>query len=117
MLNPRLILYPVAINLRASETKLGTVVKQLGLTLNSGDIFVFFNSKRDRCKVAWHDGRSFNTIEKLLQTGTFAPNEKIQIKFSVIEHFLDGGIQGQKELLHALHGNVVFIADARDRRK
>jgi hypothetical protein len=115
MIDPRLVLHPFPVNLRVSAENLVALVKNAGHRLDFGDTFVFFNRKRDRCRIVWRDGRCFSSLEKALQSGTFAPSEKIQIKQSVIDNFVDGGIGGQTELLHALLGNVLYLADARER--
>lgn len=115
MTNARVIFHPTPVNMRLSPEKLATFIKESGNSINSGDIYLFFNRERDRCKIVWHDGEGFNTLEKVLQEGRFAANDKIKIKSSAIHNLLYGGIEGQKELLHSLLGNVLYLEDARKR--
>ena len=115
MARARVIFHPFPVNLRLSSEKLMAAGKEAGSQLNSGDIFIFFNKKRDRCRIVWNDGRCLNDLEKVLQKGSFAPTDKIQIDEDLIDDFVWGGIEGQARLLHALRGNVSYIEDVRDR--
>lgn len=115
MAKPQVIFYSAPINTRLSPEKLAVLVRESGNKLAFGDIYIFFNRQRDRCKVVWHDGDAYCSVEKLLERGTFAPNDKIKISATAIENFLYGGMAGHVELLHALMGNVAYINDARKR--
>ncbi len=113
MNGPAAHFYREPINIRLSPEKLADFVRWPGSNLNSGDIFIFFNRKRDHCKVIWHDGEGFCSVEKRLEKGTFAPNTKIELPQSTIENCVYEGISGQRELLHALMGNVIYLDDSR----
>lgn len=113
MTRPKAMLYSEQIDFRLSPKKLAESLRWSGLKLTSGDLFIFFNRKRDRCKVIWHDGNDFCTVEKRLDRGRFAPNDKIKLTQDVIEKCIYEGIPGQIKLLHALMGNVVYLDDAR----
>jgi len=112
MNRPQALFYKDPINIRLGPEKLADLIRWSGNKLNSGDVFIFFNRKRDHCKVIWHDGEAFCGLEKRLEKGCFAPNDEIQLTQSTIENCVYGGIFGQKELLHALMGNVIYL-DAR----
>lgn len=105
--------YKDPINIRLSPEKLAELVRWSGTKLNSGDVFIFFNRKRTHCKIIWHDGESFCSLEKRLERGTFAPNNEVKLTQGAVENCVYGGIDGQKELLHALMGNVIYLDDAR----
>lgn len=115
MAEPQVIFSSAPVNMRLSPEKLATSVRFTGSKLDSGDVFIFFNRQRDRCKIIWHDGEAYCAVEKLLERGTFAPNDKIKISPAAIENLLYGGVTGHAELLHALMGNVAYISDARER--
>jgi hypothetical protein len=106
-------LHKEPVNIRLTPEKLADHVRWSGMKLNSGDVFIFFNRSREHCKVIWHDGEAFCTLEKRLDRGSFAPNDKIQLSQAAIENCVYSGLAGQIELLHALMGNVVYLDDAR----
>ncbi|MDZ4834940.1 MAG: IS66 family insertion sequence element accessory protein TnpB [Candidatus Melainabacteria bacterium] len=110
---PQAIFYREPINIQLSPEKLADFVRWSGNKLDSGDVFIFFNRKRDRCKIIWHDGKAFCSLEKRLERGLFAANDKIDLTQSAIENCVYGGIAGQRELLHALMGNVIYLDDSR----
>lgn len=110
---PKAIFYKDPINVRLTPEKLADFVRWSGTNLDSGDLFLFFNRKRDRCKIVWHDREAFCVLEKQLSKGTFAPNDKIELPQSVIDDCLYGGFAGQRQLLHVLMGNVKYLDDAR----
>jgi hypothetical protein len=118
MAKAQVILYSAPVNMRLGAEKLAVLASgESGKELTSGDIFVFFNGHRDRCKIIWYDGDDYYTVEKVLDQGTFAPNDKIKISDTAIENFLYDGVVGQTQLLHALRGNVAYIDDARKRQR
>ncbi|MBZ0187426.1 MAG: IS66 family insertion sequence element accessory protein TnpB [Candidatus Obscuribacterales bacterium] len=114
MKQPQAFLHEEPINFRLSAEKLADLIRWSGIKLNSGDLFIFFNRKRDRCKIIWHDGEAFCTVEKRLDKGTFAGTDKINLTQKIIDNFFYDGIAGQRELLHALMGNVIYLDDARE---
>lgn len=115
MNEPAAHFYREPINIRLSAEKLADFVRWSGSNLNSGDVFIFFNRKRNHCKVIWHDGEAFCTVEKRLERGTFAPNDRIELPQSAIDNYncVYEGIVGQRELLHALLENVIYLDDRR----
>ena len=54
-----------------------------------------FNRQRDRCKIVRFDVDDYTSVEKMLDTGTFASDDKIEITAAAIKNFLRGGIIGQ----------------------
>ncbi len=113
MERPQAVFYKESINIRLSPEKLADFVRWSGRELSSGDVFIFFNRKRNRCKVIWHDGEGFCSLEKKLERGSFAPNEEITLTQSVVENCVYGGIAGQREFLHTLMGNVIYLDASR----
>ena len=117
MKEPRIVCYNMPISMRLSEHSLASVVSAHGHELDGGDVFVFFNSKRNQCKIVWHDGTSFNSIDKRLEDGTFAPKAEIQITDSALQNLLSSGFLGSDELMAALHratrGKIIHISAAR----
>jgi len=111
--SPQAIFYREPVNLRLSAEKLADFVRWSGNRLDSGDVFIFFNRRRDRCKIIWHDGEAYCNLEKWLTQGTFAPNDKIKIHQAAVEKCVNG-IAGHTELLHALMGNVIYLDDRRE---
>lgn len=110
---PQAIFYREPINVRLSAQKLAEYVRWSGNRLDSGDVFIFFNRKRDHCKIVWHDGEAYCNLEKRLEKGTFVPSEEIRISQTAVENCVYGGFGGHTELLHALMGNVSYLDDAR----
>lgn len=51
----------------------GIVEKELGQHLESGDLFLFFNRRRDRLKVLFFTGDGTVILYKHLERGTFEP--------------------------------------------
>lgn len=117
MNKPTAHFYRDPINMRLSPQKLADFVRWSGTKLESGDLFIFFNTKRTQCRVVWHDSEILHSLEKRLERGTFAPSNKIKLTQDTIENCLYGGLLGQKELLHALMGNVIYLDDARSKSK
>jgi hypothetical protein len=117
MSDPRVICYRTPINMRLSENSLAELVHQSGHKLNGGDVFIFFNSKRDRCKVVWHDGRSYNCIEKMLHAGTFADSPEVTDR--ALKNLLSGGLFGSREVMNAISkgGKIIHISAAPSARK
>jgi transposase len=117
MHTPRIVCYNLPINMRLSAESLATVVAEHGHQLISGDVFLFFNSKRDQCKVVWHDSKGYCSIDKRLSTGTFAPKEDIEISDSALRSLLSGGFFGSDKLMAALRdaarGQIIHISAAR----
>lgn len=117
MREPRIVCYNVPINMRLSAESLGKLVSEHGHQLNSGDVFIFFNGKRDRCKVVWHDTNGYCSIEKRLESGSFASKENIKISDDALQSLLSGGFLGSGKLMSALHaaarGKIIHICAAR----
>ena len=106
-------IYREPVNIRLGAEKLADYVRWSASKINSGDVFIFFNRKRNHCKVVWRDDLAFSCLEKRLERGNFAPNEEISLSLSAIENCVYGGIAGKKEFLHALMGNVLYMDDHR----
>lgn len=51
----------------------GVVEKELGRQIESGDLFLFFNRRRDRLKVLFFTGDGAVILYKRLERGTFEP--------------------------------------------
>jgi transposase len=51
----------------------GVVEKELGRQLEGGDLFLFFNRRRDRLKVLFFTGDGAVILYKRLERGTFEP--------------------------------------------
>jgi transposase len=49
----------------------GIVESQLGQTVESGDLFLFFNRRRDRVKILYFAGDSLVIVYRKLEQGTF----------------------------------------------
>ncbi len=49
----------------------GIVEKELGHQVEGGDLFLFFNRRRDRLKVLWFTGDGLLILYKKLEVGTF----------------------------------------------
>jgi transposase len=49
----------------------GIIESQLGQTVESGDLFLFFNRRRDRVKVMYFAGDGIVILYKKLEQGTF----------------------------------------------
>ena len=109
----KVVFYREPINIRLSAERLADFVKWSDTTLDSGDIFIFFNRKRDHCKIIWHDGEGYCTVEKRLMEGTFASSDKIAITQATVDRCLSGEFTGQTEILHALMGNIVYLRPGR----
>ena len=63
-----------ATDMRKSFTGLiGIVEKELGQQIESGDLFLFFNRRRDRLKVLFFTGDGALILYKHLERGTFEP--------------------------------------------
>lgn len=52
---------------------IGIVEKELGQQIENGDLFLFFNRKRDRLKVLFFTGDGTIILYKHLERGTFEP--------------------------------------------
>lgn len=113
MSKPVAYFYRDPINIRLSPEKLADFVRWSQNKLDSGDLFIFFNTKRNHCKIIWDDSGSINVLEKRLERGTFAPNSEIKLTQDTIEDCLYGGINGQQKLLQSLIGNVIYLDKAR----
>ncbi len=98
MKGPRLVCYNMPVSMRLSHESIAKLVREHGHELDCGDVFLFFNRKRDECKVVWHDGSGFCEIHKRLESGTFAG--KPQISDSALQNLLSGGFFGSGELMH-----------------
>jgi hypothetical protein len=115
---PRIVCYDIPINMRLFAESLTKLVAEHGHQLNSGDVFLFFNRKRDQCKVVWHDGEGYCSIDKRLATGTFAPKpDIIEVSDSALQSLLSDGFFGSNELMAALRaaarGQIIHIREAR----
>lgn len=51
----------------------GVVEKELGQQIENGDLFLFFNRRRDRLKVLFFTGDGTVILYKRLERGTFEP--------------------------------------------
>lgn len=61
-------------DMRKSFTGLiGIVEKELGQQIENGDLFLFFNRRRDRLKVLFFTGDGTVILYKHLERGTFEP--------------------------------------------
>ena len=49
----------------------GIIEAQLGQTVESGDLFLFFNRRRDRVKILYFAGDSLVIVYRKLEAGTF----------------------------------------------
>ena len=49
----------------------GIVEKELGAQIEDGDLFLFFNRRRNRLKVLWFTGDGMVILYKQLERGTF----------------------------------------------
>lgn len=49
----------------------GIIEAQLGQTVESGDLFLFFNRRRDRVKILYFAGDSLVIVYRKLERGTF----------------------------------------------
>ena len=49
----------------------GIIESQLGQTVESGDLFLFFNRRRDRVKILYFAGDSLVIVYRKLEAGTF----------------------------------------------
>lgn len=52
---------------------IGVVEKELGQQIENGDLFLFFNRRRDRLKVLFFTGDGAVILYKRLERGTFEP--------------------------------------------
>lgn len=106
------------VNLRMSHAGLAKLLSSHGYSLDSGDVFIFFNSKRDQCKVVWHDGRSYNEIHQRLRSGKFAG--ELEITDSALQNLLTDGFFGSRELVAALsnavRGKIICLGEAGSKR-
>ena len=58
---------------RRSYADFGIVEKELGQQIENGDLFLFFNRRRDRLKVLFFTGDGTVILYKHLERGTFEP--------------------------------------------
>ena len=70
----RILAYGEPVDMRKSFNGLiGVVEKELGQQIESGDLFLFFNRRRDRLKVLFFTGDGTVILYKHLEQGTFEP--------------------------------------------
>ncbi len=107
MREPRVVCYKPPINLRLAYEALDTLVWCHGHELDSGDVFMFFNQSRDRCRIVWHDGTAFQSLEKDLQVVARKSDAEAQINRTVLVELLTGRLSGPRELLNTLRAAVL----------
>lgn len=65
-------IYPKAINMSWGERKLSQLCQdEMGIDPNMGDVFLFFNNKKDRLKLFFMDEDGSQEFMKLLPQGGF----------------------------------------------
>jgi hypothetical protein len=66
--------------------------------------------------MVWHDGRSFNMVDKQLTVGRFKASPEINISTEMLEDLLDGAgpFEILKVLRRAVEGsNIAHISDSK----
>jgi hypothetical protein len=110
------------VNLRLGFERLEAFVEECGKQLDSGDVYMFLNSKRDRCKFVWHDGCSYNMFDHRLNHGVFVNNpDAFTIARDTLSSLLEGNLLAPFQLMQELKvavrtGNVIPIKAARGPR-
>lgn len=68
----RLYLYVRAVDMRRSFDGLHAIVQnEFSRDVQSGDMFLFLNKRRDRIKILWWDGDGLAIFMKRLEAGTY----------------------------------------------
>jgi hypothetical protein len=65
---------------RSFDGLTGVVEKELGRQVDGGDLFLFFNRRRDRLKVLFFTGDGAVILYKRLERGTFEPLRAVDQK-------------------------------------
>lgn len=70
--NARYYMYNKATNMKCSFNGLTGIIRgELGYSPISGDLFIFFNKRRDQVKVLCFEGDGFAIFHKRLEKGSF----------------------------------------------
>jgi len=81
---------------RAYEGLHGIVRNELGIDILKGDLFVFTNKRRNRCKVLFFDGTGLCIFMKRLSRGQFAAlwrstrERTLSLSMSELQLFIEG---------------------------
>jgi transposase len=59
------------VDMRGSFDALAGAVRRMGLEPLDGHLYLFFNRKRQLCKIVWFDGSGLCLYSKRLERGTF----------------------------------------------
>ena len=65
-----------SVDMRGSFNALSGAARRLGLEPTDGHLYLFFNRRRQLCKMIWFDGSGWCLFSKRLERGTF---ERLQV--------------------------------------
>ena len=71
----------------------GIIEAQLGQTVESGDLFLFFNRRRDRVKILYFAGDSLVIVYRKLEAGTFETPARLARQATAISSSTSRGIE------------------------
>jgi len=87
----RYFVYQDCCNMRAGFNSLGGLVNNcMEGDLLSGDVFIFFNRRKNQCKLLRFSGDSFDIFHKKLIKGTFEIPDSGEIEAYQLQLLLDG---------------------------
>ena len=87
----RYFVYQDCCNMRSGFNRLGGLVNNhMNGDLLSGDIFIFFNRKKNQCKLLRFGGDSFELFHKKLIKGTFEIPNSGEIEAYQLQLLLEG---------------------------
>ena len=109
--NYRYYVYRGATDMRKGFDGLcGLVHNEFLMSPLSGDVFIFFNNRRDRVKILHWQGDGFAIFHKRLEKGTYeippenASAKKAEIEASTLQFILDGivlsSIKKKRRFIH-----------------
>ena len=84
------------VDMRGSFNALGGAARRLGLEPTDGNLYLFFNRRRQLCKMLWFDDSGWCLFSKRLERGTFeVPRvavgvEKVTVDAATLNSLLQG---------------------------
>lgn len=84
------------VDMRGSFNALAGAVRRLGLDPTDGHLYLFFNRRRQLCKMLYFDGSGFCLFSKRLEKGTFelpavpAGKDRVVVDSAMLTSLLSG---------------------------
>ena len=84
------------VDMRGSFDSLAGAARRLGLEPTDGHLYLFFNRRRQLCRMVWFDGSGWCLFSKRLERGTFelptAPDgvDRVRVDSATLASLLEG---------------------------